>query len=46
MHLFYFLIAILGTIQVTNADRSIALWNSYKRIYKKQYINAREEQHR
>ena len=46
MHLFYFAVFILGTIQVIHADQSITLWNLFKRIHKKQYINAREEQYR
>jgi Na+/H+-dicarboxylate symporter len=44
MHWLFFFIAVLSTFQAVNADQSI--WNLFKRIHKKQYINAREEQYR
>jgi len=44
MHWLFFFIAVLSTFQAANADQSI--WNLFKRIHKKQYINAQEEQHR
>ncbi|CAF3466830.1 unnamed protein product [Rotaria sp. Silwood1] len=46
MRLFLFLIAVVVTIQTTTAYRSDKIWNLFKHIHKKQYINAREEQYR
>ncbi|CAF2749336.1 unnamed protein product [Rotaria sp. Silwood2] len=46
MRLLVFLIAAIVTVQAANADQSVTIWNLFKRIHKKQYINAREEQYR
>jgi hypothetical protein len=46
MHLFFFLIAVCAAIQTANADQSSIIWNLFKRVHEKQYLNVREEQYR
>ncbi|CAF0775076.1 unnamed protein product [Adineta steineri] len=46
MHLIFFFIVVIGSIQATNGDQSSTIWNLFKRIHQKNYINAREEQYR
>lgn len=40
MHLFYILIIVLSVVQAS------AIWDRFKRIYNKQYIDANEEKYR
>ncbi|CAF2186340.1 unnamed protein product [Rotaria magnacalcarata] len=47
MHLFLFFITILCFAQAkSNEFTSPKLWNSFKRVHKKQYVNAEEENYR
>jgi len=46
MHLLFFFITIFSIAQATNENQEIALWNLFKHVHNKEYINARVEQYR
>ena len=46
MHLFYILIIVLSVVQAFDQYSKAAIWDIFKRIHNKQYINANEEQDR
>ena len=46
MHLFYVLIIVLSVVQAFDQYSKSAIWDLFKRIHNKQYIDANEEQQR
>ena len=47
MHLFYLFITTLFVLQIeTNEYKSQLIWNRFKTVHKKQYVNYEEEKYR
>ncbi len=46
MHLFYVLITVLTVAQAVDQYPKPAVWNLFKRVHSKQYVNFKEEEYR